>query len=42
MSMRTTGLTAMAVGAILSIQLLRGRRQARHDHAPVTTEGRTL
>jgi hypothetical protein len=41
MSKRTTGLTAIAVGAVLSINMLRDRRQAQHDQAPITTEGRS-
>jgi hypothetical protein len=39
MSKWTAGLAAMAVGAILSINRLRGRRQGARQ-GPVTTEGR--
>jgi hypothetical protein len=38
MSMRTAALTAMAVGAILSINMPHGRRQALRP-GPITTEG---
>jgi hypothetical protein len=40
MSMRTTGLTVMAVGAILSLNMLRGRRQPARP-GPITTEWRS-
>jgi hypothetical protein len=41
MSMRTSGLTAAAVGAILSINLPRGRRLMARPN-PITIKGEPL